>query len=895
MEYDFIRTTILDQMRLHRKSVEEARLTILNGLGAFGDRGVIDQVIEDIRAEGERNQMLEIPAGVSADSYKRAITADAQDSHWYVGPRQNDTYWPALRARLELGPLAGVVDEIDAASTKVVAHFADPGIHRLKKKGLVLGYVQSGKTANYTAVMAKAADAGYRTFIVLSGMYNNLRRQTQVRVTKDLGTENWSQLTTDTADFGSVLHGSALMVQGVHMVAVVKKNSSRLARLRDWLRDIDESIRAKSPILILDDEADQATPNSAGARDELTRINQLVREIWAEIPTGSYVGYTATPFANIFMDPHDEEELYPSDFILDLPRSENYFGAERIFGRTSLDDADLPDDGLDMVRGVLQSEADSLKPPSRKDDRVGFDPDPPPSLIQAITWFVVATAIRRARGHNDKHSSMLIHTTHFIAPHFTMRDSVNELLREFGREVERNQLMRFEQSYLAESRRASEIATEPTPSWDDVAEQLSVVIEAARVVVDNGVSDDRLDYGRTSADGTPLTETVIAIGGGTLSRGLTLEGLIVSYFIRTANTYDTLLQMGRWFGYRPGYEDLPRIWMPEDLAEEFSFLALVEEEIRRDMRRLERMAVTPKEFGLRVRSHPGRLSITAANKMAHADLVQVSYSGQRHQTIVLHEADTETLRHNIAATRSLLATCRDVCSVGDMEPTRTQFFELPVDEVIKFLKTFRFHPDQPGLRSDHMVGWLRRAVPESTWNIVVLGSTKKLTAPTGEPIELSSLDLGLNSPVPLVNRAPLARPDKGVANIKALLSQHDWLADFDRDLARDLRKSGESFEKLRISESDGDNGMLVIYGVSKHSVPVRNKTNARRKMRSEEHAIGLGLFFPRTAGGEIPGDADYYSVKPDWDAVLDEEVDLPDDLEGSVTIDGDSVIGGADV
>jgi hypothetical protein len=417
------------------------------------------------------------------------------------------------------------------------------------------------------------------------------------------------------------------------------------------------------------------------------------------------------------------------------------------------------------------------------------------------------------------------------------------------------------------------------------------VLAAVRVVVDNGSSDDRLEYGRHDADGAPITETVIAIGGGTLSRGLTLEGLVVSYFIRTANTYDTLLQMGRWFGYRPGYEDLPRIWMPADLENDFAFLALIEEEMRRDMRRLEQMAVTPKEFGLRIRAHPGRLSITATNKMVHAEVVQVSYSGQRHQTIVLHEADTEALRHNIALTRELVTTCLSQCLMGEAKPTRTQFFGLAADEVIRFLSAFRFHPDQPGLRSDHIVGWIRRAVPESRWNVVVLGSDRALKGPNGEEVNLGTLEIGLPAPLPLVNRSPLTQPDNGVANIKALLSQHDWVADFDSELVADLRKSGEKHEYIRRTQSDSDTGMIVIYGVSKESVPVRTRTNARRRMRAQEHAIGLGLFFPWTAGGEMPGSADYYSVRPDWDAVLDEDIEMPEDREGSATLDGDTVTG----
>ena len=371
--------------------------------------------------------------------------------------------------------------------------------------------------------MAKAADAGYSLFIVLSGLHNNLRRQTQVRLTSDLVDHDWAPLASDVADFGDVVNGAAFLSKGVMTMAVVKKNQARLRSLRDWLRDIPESIRQRVPILLLDDEADQATPNSATAREQFTRINRLVRQIWSEIPTGTYVGYTATPFANVFMDPNDEEELYPADFIIDLPRPSAYFGAERVFGREPLDDADDPDPGLDMVRDVQDDDAELLKPPSSKDARVTFDPELPDSLIDAVIWFIVATAIRRARGQQAEHSSMLIHTTHYVAPHFAMKDQLNSLLKEFRVNWEQGNHSRFLISYDNEGTRAAEVATVPLPMWSQVEQELATVLRNVRVVVDNGSSDDRLRL-QPDRRNEPVAETVIAVGGGTLSRGLTLRG-----------------------------------------------------------------------------------------------------------------------------------------------------------------------------------------------------------------------------------------------------------------------------------------------------------------------------------------------------------------------------------
>jgi hypothetical protein len=886
MDQTFIRQTLIDRMRRHGESLEQAASSFARGMNVQVSE--LTPAVDSIRREGRRNMLLDSPPGV----YDHSLTAEARMAGWYTGSEEGDEIWPRLRAKLESGSLGDVVDEVDKASTKVVAHLADPHIQSLKKRGLVVGYVQSGKTANYTAVMAKAADAGYRLFIVLSGLHNNLRRQTQVRLTVDIVDHDWVPLTSDVADFGNVVNGAAFLSKGVMSIAVVKKNQSRLRSLRDWLRDIPEPIRRRVPILLLDDEADQATPNSAAARDQLTRINQLVRQIWAEIPTGTYVGYTATPFANIFMDPNDEEELYPADFIIDLPRPDAYFGAERVFGREPLDDADDPDLGLDMVRDVPDDDAELLKPPSKKDARVSFDPELPGSLVDAVTWFLVATAIRRARGQRAAHSSMLIHTTHYIAPHFAMKERLNDLLEEFHVSWEQGNHSSFLSSFENEGTRVAEVATLPLPMWSQVEQDLSSVLRDVRVVVDNGSSDDRLDYNR-AADGEPVAETVIAVGGGTLSRGLTLEGLVVSYFTRTSNTYDTLLQMGRWFGYRPGYEDLPRIWMQPSLAAEFKFLSLVEEEIRQDMHHMERMKVTPRELGVRVRAHPGRLAIVARNKMHHADIVRISYSGERNQTFIFDETNFQVIAANRKAVVDFLAACQEASLMNKApKAPRWSFADVPAANVVSFISSYRFHPDQSGMRADHMTGWIQRAAPDNPWNVVVIGSDKVHKRPDGTIVRLGELDLGLADLVPAVNRAPLINPPRGTANIKALLSHDDWFADLDPE---DVKTLGDMTKEdprgVRRKLSDG-RGLVIVYPISKDSIPMRwaRGTQSRRDMQAADHLLGIGLIFPDVERDGFAEAGTYYSVHPDWEVAVSEDDDeVPEDREGSLTVDGEKV------
>lgn len=888
MDQTFIRQTLIDRMRRHGESIEQAALSFAHGMAV--PMSDLTPTVDSIRREGRRNMLLDSPPGV----YDHSVTAEARMAGWYTGPEKGDEIWPRLRAKLESGSLGDVVDDVDKASTKVVAHLADPHIQNLKKRGLVVGYVQSGKTANYTAVMAKAADAGYRLFIVLSGLHNNLRRQTQVRLAGDLVDHDWLPLTSDAADFGNVINGAAFLSKGVISIAVVKKNQARLRSLRDWLRDIPEPIRRRVPVLLLDDEADQATPSSAAVREQLTRINQLVRQIWAEIPTGTYVGYTATPFANIFMDPNDEEELYPADFIIDLPRPEAYFGAERVFGREPLDDADDPDLGLDMVRDVPDDDAELLKPPSKKDTRESFDPELPGSLIDAVTWFLVATAIRQARGQRAAHSSMLVHTTHYVAPHFAMKERLNDLLKQFRASWEEGNHSPFLNSFNNEGTRAAEVATLPLPMWSQVEQELASVLRDVRVVVDNGSSDDRLDYSRDPDDG-PVAETVIAIGGGTLSRGLTLEGLVVSYFTRTSNTYDTLLQMGRWFGYRPGYEDLPRIWMQPSLALEFKFLSLVEEEIRQDMHHMERMKATPREMGVRVRAHPGRLAIVARNKMHHADIVRVSYSGERIQTFIFDETNPQVITANRKAVADFVAACQETSPVDKARKApRWSFTDVPSAKVVSFINSYRFHPDQSGMRADHMTGWIQRAAPDNPWNVVVIGSNKSHKRADGTIVTLGEVDLGLGPAelVPAVNRAPLINPPKGIANIKALLSHGDWFADLDSADVKALGNTEKDDPRgVRRKLSNG-RGLVIVYPISKDSIPMREAsgTRSRRDMQAADHLLGIGLIFPDVERDGFAEGGIYYSVHPDWEVAVPEDDDeVPEDREDSLTVDGEKV------
>ncbi|MEA2826794.1 MAG: hypothetical protein QOG43_1233 [Actinomycetota bacterium] len=753
---------------------------------------------------------------------------------WYTGARPGDVFWPALRDQLAAdGFDQEALQSVDLASTKVVAHLPPPWLSEFSGRGLVLGYVQSGKTSNFTAVASKAADAGYRLVIVMSGIHNNLRRQTQLRLEDQLvglNPSRWMKLTSDTADFGIPDNADALLSQNsLRILAVVKKHKRRLQNLIDWLNSASSAARRNCPILVIDDEADQASVNTRYPEDRAV-INGLIIELLSQ-PKIAYVGYTATPFANIFIDPSIPEDLYPRDFIVDLPRPADYFGPERLFGREPLTEEEYETgdgmEGLDVVRYVSEDEVRDLRPPRKKSERGVWDPCITSALRDALRYFLLATAARRARGHTGKHSSMLIHTTQFAELHGRYRGPLMgevALVRELLSAAETDPLQELWEHET--TRVPAESVGESSVSFADLVPQLPSVLDDVKVIVDNYLSDERLSYGTTP-------QVVIAIGGNTLSRGLTLEGLVVSFFLRSTVAYDTLLQMGRWFGYRGGYADLPRIWTTPELAEYFQFLATVEAEIRIDVARYEREDVTPVEFGLRVRTHP-KLAITSALKMRAVADCQVSYSGRRLQTILFEHRDSGWLRGNQDAARALIAAAGGD-SGADIGRGRYLYEGVAVEHVELFLTSYEFHPDAQDLVSSRILQYIHGQVRNGellVWNVGIVGR---------QDLAWGEFDLGTGSerPVGLINRAAIQAVAKPHANIKSLMSHEDRVLDLGFPPDEVKRMTDDQLQSRRPSGI----GLVILYPINKDSVPQRRVGN-RVALNAVEHMVGVGLVFP---------------------------------------------------
>ena len=404
---------IIHQLELMTRSgqaLEQARRDLIGLLGLPQD--LVDKAVTLVRRRMDQVRTRDVP---------RTMTSEGRES-WYLGPDlERDRFWPALLQMIQSADWEEQdLHDLDDASTKVVSLLEHSGTGEFETKGMVLGYVQSGKTTNFTSVIAKAADAGYRLFIVLSGIHNGLRQQTQARLDQQLVAPTplgWIALTDLNQDFRPNVNVNAFLAGEQKVLCVVKKNGTRLRHLRNWLRGAQDSVLRGCPTIVIDDEADLASINTARDQNRPTTINGRIREILEALPKVAYIGYTATPFANILIDPTVPQDLYPRDFIVDLPRPAEHVGPETIFGREPLQHDGPHDepagDGLDMVRIVGDDELGALRPAGR--DISDFEPEITESLELAVHYFLMSTAARRHRGiDNNFINFILYHFNSFI-------------------------------------------------------------------------------------------------------------------------------------------------------------------------------------------------------------------------------------------------------------------------------------------------------------------------------------------------------------------------------------------------------------------------------------------------------------------------------------------------
>ncbi|GAA1989814.1 Z1 domain-containing protein [Kitasatospora viridis] len=793
--------------------------------------GISADIVERIRERHEQQTVR-----IREMEEPHAVILGNRDT-WYTGPQAKDKCWPRIvnLLREDGWPQEPAISSLDDSSTRIVSLLNHPREKAFSTRGLVVGYVQSGKTTNFTSVVAKAADRGYKLFIVLAGIHNGLRRQTQARLIQQLVEQNptmWHQLTGLDKDFTPSENPASFFGKSnrTHVLCVVKKNATVLRKLARWLGKASDYLQ-DCPALIIDDEADQATVATKS-------INPLILSIMGALPKSAYLGYTASPFANLLIDP-SAEDLYPKDFIVNLPKPAGHFGTEVLFGRYALDgeDPEQVDDGHDMIRSVPEDDVNCVRPKS-KADVDGFEPIITETLRQAVEYFWLVTAARHVRATGNPHNTMLIHTSVNTSVHNSFSRPLKELRdRSADALGDPDFIARLRDLWERETARVSaEDFGEKTVEFERLLPELPGVLANCRVIMDNSSSEDRLDY-----ENGPVV--AIAVGGNTLSRGLTLEGLSVSYFVRAVSAYDTLLQMGRWFGFRNGYADLPRIWMTDELAEWFRHLATVETEMRKDIDIYMTEDETPLTFAVRLRTHPA-LRVTAAAKMRDAVRASAAYGGQRVQTHYFH-TNAEWLKVNLGAARTLVsASATHALRTDDRSADgRFIFRDVPYDLVIDFLSTYRFHEKAPENEAELVIDYIRKRVDTAgslrRWNVAIVGN------PIG--VEQRNLTFAAGVTVGRITRARIAvdNPPADFADIKTLMSRRDAAI----DLLGDTAKLPEDAIKAERQRQLPDTGLLVLYPIDKESVPTPSK-KLREALNAEEHVIGVGLVFPEARGAD---------------------------------------------
>lgn len=680
------------------------------------------------------------------------------------------------------------------ATTKGLDQLTDSILERLEyplrsgdwdRRGMVVGQVQSGKTANYTGLICKAVDAGYKLIIVLAGIQNSLRSQTQLRLdegflgrdsqvnrafdrgqnslrgagkilTEKLLIAHSATSSAEKGDFNQrVANQNGTIPGGADPVLlVVKKNKSVLTNLLKWALNVRGIVNEESgkrivrgvPLLVIDDEADNASINTnpplfdengqVQEEYDVSAINGLIRKLLYSFEKSAYVGYTATPFANIFIYPDPDkknpefgDDLFPRSFIINLPAPSNYIGPVQIFG-------------LDTDPAIGRKASEALRIIRTVEDQKEWMPDKhkrghvpgelPGSLKEAIRAFILCCTARIVRGQENEHNSMLVHVARFTAVQSEVAKQVKDELTSLQKRLrygDSNAPGKLEQEFEqlwkddfvpTTSSILSSIADPKltSVSWQEVKPLLHRAASKIQVKKINGTAKDVLDYWEHKDKGL----SVIAIGGDKLSRGLTLEGLSVSYYLRASKMYDTLMQMGRWFGYRPGYIDLCRLYTTDELIEWYEHITVASEELRQEFDYMADAGATPDEFGLKVRTHPQDLVITGANKMKTGTVMRLSYTRTLSETTILHKDENINLK-NLEVTEELL---RSLGSYTKPENRNYIWEKVSPEKVIYFLSGYQSHDNCKLANTSLLVKYIKAQLPDelTSWTVVLISSNR---------------------------------------------------------------------------------------------------------------------------------------------------------------------------
>lgn len=716
------------------------------------------------------------------------------------------------------------------------------------KKGLVMGYVQSGKTTSMEGLIAAAIDAGVNLVIVLSGTIENLRIQTLNRLKSDFKIRM-----NDTLHFENRVKEDELLRKTKgrsKIITVCLKNASRLKTLRDMI--CDSVVSSTLNVLVIDDEADQASLNSCYSSKERTRINEYITDIvnYEDFNSINYVGYTATPYGN-FLNEYGEESLYPKNFICMLPKSTKYIGPSEIFGESD-------DNSLNIVRTITKDEIKLIKE-IENDERF----DIPPDLKKSIAWFVCTVATAR---YNKaiKPVSMLIHTSQKLDAHENLYKSIVTWIKDikidefiricknvYDQEIKNlekedfyNVMVNYDieiKDYIEFNKLIPYIYEiiediKPIKIQDDSTleyhKHLHIVVDNSNArYIDNLDEDDhiRLVYPNKDYE-IDFAPAFIIIGGNTLSRGLTIEGLTTTYFTRNSGLMDTLMQMGRWFGYRIGYELMPRIWMSEIAMLRFMEITKVEEELRKDLYKYQGNSdLTPELYGPRIlNSSKYKLKITSKNKMQAAKVADINFESTNIQT-TFFENDESILKHNIDATEKLI---EKLPSIERSTIVKTDLVSKKVDfNIIKeYLEEYKTNERNSSFEHLNILyEWVEKNQIESykKWNVIFSG------------VEITSNNLIWNIKGNEIGKVSRSRKNRinTCIDIGVLTNTESRISDLSTEY-KDLAREEKYLTRNKIIVPQ-----LVIYRIDKNSIPRKN-TYARLPLDAKEDIIGINIYIP---------------------------------------------------
>lgn len=804
-----------------------------------------------------------------ADDYIPWLEGNRGDIDWF--------FWNRYKRYLSHSNFPPkVVTQLDVVTDKILDHLENPKKEGdWSRKGLVVGHVQSGKTANYTGVINKAADAGYKVIIVLAGILSALRSQTQERIDEGFrGVDSSKQLnniplkdrlvgvgkyshdnvpisfTTTVHDFKNSIAkqiGSTLDNFNQPVVLVIKKNKAILQNLINWLKNNNLNLD-QFPFLLIDDEADHASINTNKEDTDATAINSKIRELLKLFRQNMYLGYTATPFANIFIDPDNSnemigDELFPRDFIISLDAPSNYVGSRRIFSS---------DSDLNIVRELIDFK-DLLSPSHKKD----YVPEAmPESLEEAIRSFILIRAIRILRGQEFKHNSMLVNVSRFTGVQSHIKLLVHDYVDELRRNVINHHALEPIKAIKNKSIRSLKDTFEKEFlgcefDWEKVQLTLKKAISPIKTIeVNASKSSEPLDY---SKENYPKGRSIIAVGGLSLSRGLTLEGLTVSYFIRNTQMYDTLMQMGRWFGYREGFAELCRLYMPSEAIAWYKHISDVTEELRDEFKRMENAKLTPEEFGLCVRSHPESLIVTARNKMRSGTdvLRQISLYGRHVETTVLG-ALPNFLEDNKKALNSLITRLLEINGCNGMTGNNYLFQDI-TDEIVKrFVESYSNHPASIMTESKPILDYIGKI--NCKWDIQLISNSK----PQDETKAHTLDNVVMHPLMRTVNRYKETK--SAITSSKKRFSSPSWeKAGIAKDKINAHLETIENSKSLtgKVLRELRERPLLTVYLLDCH-------LSDNNEGIIEDTAVAWSISFPGTAGNGKPENLVKYVVNTTW-------------------------------